>query len=290
MQATLRVLASGSSGNALLVRIGPARLLVDAGLPLPLLAARLAAAGTAPGELDAILVSHEHADHARGLPELAARHPGVPILASPGTARALAREQRVAAEPRLAQGTALLVAGSVVAPFAVPHDAAQPVGLRIERGDFALAVATDLGEATPTVVRALSGCRAVVLEANHDLDLLAGGPYPPFLKRRVTSRRGHLSNDQAAALLARVAGPWLQHVTLAHASAANNSPERALAAATHALAAHRHVAITVAERDRLGAEVAFDVDPSGRPPVRFAPADSAAIPAGRQLPLFGDAP
>jgi len=290
MQATLRVLASGSSGNALLVRIGPARLLVDAGLPLPLLAARLAAAGAAPGELDAVLVSHEHADHARGLPEFAARHPGVPILASPGTARALARELSVAAQPRLEQGTAVLVAGAAVVPFAVPHDAAQPVGLRIERGDFALAVATDLGEATPVVVRAFRGCRAIIVEANHDLDLLARGPYPPFLKRRVASRRGHLSNDQAAALLARIAGPWLQHVTLAHASAANNSPERALAAAAHALAAHRHVALTVAERDRPGDEVAFDVDPSGRPAVPFGPAAVAAPPAGRQLPLFGDAP
>lgn len=290
MRASLRVLASGSSGNALLVRIGATRLLVDAGLPYPVLAARLAASGAPIGELDAVLVSHEHADHARALPELRARHPDVPVLATAGTARQARRDLGIGLEGAIRDGAALTVGDAMVVPFAVPHDAAEPVGFRFERGDFALAVATDLGEAPPTVQDAFAGCRAIVLEANHDEELLARGPYPPFLKRRVASRRGHLSNDQAARLLRAVAGPWLRHVTLAHASAANNSPERALAAAAAALAAHPGIVVAFADRDRAGDEHDFEVAPDGRPPARRGMRPAAAGGDARQLPLFDDRP
>jgi len=287
MHARYQTLASGSAGNALLVQLGDARLLVDAGLPFPVIAARLAGAGVALSDLDAVLVSHEHADHARALAELRARHPAIPVLATAGTARAAARDLGVVLDGTLRPERALFVGGVAVVPFPVPHDAAEPVGFRIELGDFALAIATDLGEVTPVVLRAFAGCRAVVVEANHDIELLARGPYPPFLKRRIASRRGHLSNAQTADLLHAVAGPWLRHVTLAHASATNNSPERALAAAAHALARQGHVEVLVAERDRTGTEVVLAIDPRGRPAARFAasPARDAGV---RQLGLFDD--
>lgn len=294
MRATLRVLASGSSGNALLVRLGETRLLIDAGLHYPALAARLAAAGVTAGELDAVLVSHEHADHARGLPELLARHPGVPVLATAGTARLALRDLGVRLRGSIRADVAFAIGDAVVVPFAVPHDAAEPVGFRLERGDFALAVATDLGEVTRSVERALSGCRAIVVEANHDLELLARGPYPSFLKRRVASRRGHLSNDQAARLLRAVAGPWLRHVTLAHASATNNSPERAIAAVADALAHHPGIHVAVADRDRVGEEHGFEVAAVGRPPLprggRPAAVPTGADGAARQLALFDEDP
>lgn len=289
MQASLQVLATGSSGNAILVRIGAARLLVDAGLPYPALAARLGRAGVPVGELDAVLVSHEHADHTRALAELRARHPSVPVLATSGTARAVGRDLAVGLDGTLRSEHGVAIGDAAIVPFAVSHDAAEPVGFRLERGDFALAVATDLGEVTAVVRQAFAGCRAVVIEANHDLELLARGPYPPFLKRRVASRRGHLSNAQMAGLLRAVAGPWLHHVTLAHASATNNSPERALAAAAEALARHRGVAVTVAERDRASEAVAFAVVPSGRPAARFVAAPVVAR-RSRQLSLFDEAP
>ena len=272
MLAHLRVLASGSSGNACFLQVAGVRVLIDAGLPLTRLARALRELGCDPADLDAVLLTHEHSDHVRGLAELRAAAPGLPIHATPATARAVRRVCGEIVDPALAHAETMEIGALHVLPFRVDHDAADPVGYRLAAGDFAVAVATDLGDDTPVVRRAMVDCRALVLEANHDEDLLARGPYPTFLKRRVASRRGHLSNRQTARLVAAVAGPRLEQVVLCHLSEANNSPERAEQAVKRALhRRHPHVRVSAAERHRPGPVMRFEVAAGIPKPVELEP-------------------
>ncbi len=230
MELKVRTLASGSSGNALLVAFGPTRVLVDAGIGVRSLCAALAESGVEPSTLAAVLVTHEHSDHIRGLELFCRRYPDISVWTSRGTGRALyGRLGRALGEP-LRPGRVRSLANVDIIPFAISHDAAEPLGFRLECGRLAVAVATDLGVATDEVRAMLFDCQVLVVEANHDLDMLWRGPYPEDLKRRIASREGHLSNDQAAGLLAQVVGPQLRQVVLAHMSAENNAPELALAA------------------------------------------------------------
>ncbi len=267
MRAIVRVLASGSSANACFVQVGDTRLLVDAGLPIKRLTAALAALDCTPRALDGVLLTHEHSDHIKGLADLRAAAPDVPIHASVGTTAGITRLfGPIVDAPPIVHGEAIQIGMAHVLAFRVEHDAREPVGYRIGAGAFAVGIATDLGDDTPVVRRALADCSALVLEANHDEDLLARGPYPGFLKRRVASRHGHLSNRQAATLIAAVAGPRLEHVVLCHLSEANNSPERAEAAVRLALLRrHAGVRVVAAERHKPGTLMLFDV-PAGIPP------------------------
>jgi phosphoribosyl 1,2-cyclic phosphodiesterase len=236
-------LASGSGGNATLVEgwsrehERPTRLLVDCGLPPRRLAAALARRGLAPGEIDAVFVTHEHSDHVGGVRALRRRY-GVSVWASTGTwLAATARHDEAAPEAHRARhGEAITLGALVLMPFAVPHDAAEPLQLVVSDGRRRLGIVTDLGEPTEAVARALQGCDALLLECNHDRERLANGAYPPWLKRRIGGARGHLANEQSAALLAACRHDGLRHVVAAHLSRHNNEPALALAALRGALA------------------------------------------------------
>lgn len=226
-------LGSGSDGNALVVEAGASCLMVDCGFSVREATRRLARLGLAVSSLTGLLVTHEHDDHAGGVFALA-RAAAAPVWITRGTLAAL-RE----ADPRvdegvevrlLAGGLAQALDGIEVRPFTVPHDAREPVQYVFDDGRVRLGVLTDLGHPTAHVASMLSGCDALVLECNHDADMLAGGSYPDWLKRRIGGKHGHLSNAQAAELLAVLDRSRLRHLVAAHLSRSNNRPELALAA------------------------------------------------------------
>jgi phosphoribosyl 1,2-cyclic phosphodiesterase len=231
-------LGSGSSGNATLVEAGdssrPTRLLVDCGFSLRELGRRLATRGVEPGQIDAVFITHEHGDHVGGALTLARRH-GVRLCMSAGTWSALRQDSAPAGLTLLACGDTLDIGALQLKPFAVPHDAREPLQLRVHDGEHHLGLLTDLGEATEAVAQALAGCDALLLEANHDREMLLSGPYPWVLKRRISGGFGHLENSLAAALLRRLRHGGLRHVVAAHLSRQNNSPELAAQALATAL-------------------------------------------------------
>jgi phosphoribosyl 1,2-cyclic phosphodiesterase len=243
-------LGSGSSGNATLVAFGSRRLLVDAGLSARDLATRLEGVGVAPRRVTAILLSHEHHDHARGLERFAVKH-GVPVFTTPETLAALNLAPRhVGAWHPFEPGVAFDAFGVKVDPFMVPHDAVNPVGFVLEAEGVRVGIATDLGHATTLVVERLRGCHVLVVEANHDDGMLVRGPYPWALKQRIGGRLGHLSNEEAATLLAATVDANCQAVILAHLSESNNTAALARQAVALALAraGRSRCAMRVAER------------------------------------------
>ena len=245
-------LGSGSSGNATLIEstpgqgARPTRLLVDCGLPPRQLAARLARRGLAVADIDALFVTHEHSDHVGGVLALQRRH-GTPVWASAGTwALATAKAPDAPACQVARDGQAIVVGDLTVHPFAVPHDAAEPLQLTCSDGRHRVGILTDLGEPTAAVAHALQGCDALLLECNHDTGLLAAGAYPAWLKRRIGGALGHLANGQSAALLDACRHSGLQHVVAAHLSRQNNRPDLALAALRGTLGATTTTQLCVA--------------------------------------------
>lgn len=220
------LLASGSKGNSLLVRAGRTRLLIDAGLSARELCRRLALVQVAPGELAAILVTHEHIDHVRGLGLLSRRH-DVPVYLHHEVAATLADEQRPARVVEFTTGADFAVGDFDVRAFPVTHDARATVGFSLNSAAGKVGIATDLGVATRLVAEELQRCATLVLESNHDEDLLRDGPYPWPLKQRIRGNHGHLSNDASAALLETLCWEGLTNVFLAHLSETNNHPELA---------------------------------------------------------------
>ena len=228
-------LGSGSEGNGLVVESGATRVLVDCGFGVRDAAARLARLGLAPGDVTAIFVTHEHADHVGGVAAFATRH-DIPVWLTFGTLDAVS--ERLADVPRVYSFDAhdvLAIGGLEVRPFPVPHDARDPVQYVVGDGASRLGILTDLGVVTTHVEASLSGCDALVLECNHDEALLAGGRYPYPLKQRIAGRFGHLCNDAAAELLCAIDTSRLRHVVAAHLSRENNTPELARAALAGAL-------------------------------------------------------
>lgn len=226
-------IGSGSSGNGWLVEHGTTRLLVDCGFTLAETRARLARLGLEPDDLTAVLVTHEHGDHLRGVGALARRH-RLPVWMTHGTHRA-GRAGRLDALQLFDAHRAFTVGDLQVEPFPVPHDANEPCQFVIGDGARRLGLLTDVGSITPHIERMLDGCDALGLETNHDSAMLANGPYPLRLQRRIGGDHGHLSNAQSAALLARLDTHRLQHLVAAHLSEANNEPQRARAALAGAL-------------------------------------------------------
>ncbi|HMP73426.1 MAG TPA: MBL fold metallo-hydrolase [Kiritimatiellia bacterium] len=213
------VLASGSSGNCTLVRGGGTSVLVDAGLSAKQTRLRLAAVGARLEEVKGIVVSHEHNDHIAGLKALHGSG-AIPCYGNRGTVEGVSRMR--CAEgigwSMFATGSAFSIGEMTIEPFAVPHDAYEPVGFVFHAGGLKAGVMTDAGIITQLLVNRLSGCHVLVVEANHDEGLLQEAERPWSLKQRIRGRQGHLSNRDAAELVSAVAGPQLQRVYLAHLS------------------------------------------------------------------------
>ena len=226
-------LGSGSTGNATLVQASGIRsttLMIDCGLGLKQLALRLAeAAATEAAMVDAIFITHEHSDHIGCARQFALRH-RVPVWMSRGTYEALGSPDFDGLLHIATDGQAIDLGEFQVTPFTVPHDAREPLQLTCTDGHAKLGVLTDLGHATAHVLKHLTGCHAMLLECNHDTDLLANSSYPAFLKKRVGGPYGHLSNTAAAAIAGELAHLGLKHVVAAHLSAQNNNPNLALKA------------------------------------------------------------
>lgn len=219
-------LGSGSRGNALLVEVNQTRVLIDAGFGPREITRRLAALRVDTREIAAVLVTHEHSDHLGGA-YACARNFGWRVFMTAGTFAA-SGDRHGACRPDLVDSHQCFHLGDLqIAPFPVPHDAREPVQFILGDGCSRLAVLTDAGHVTPHMVSMVDQCDAIVLECNHDRRMLAQGPYPEHLKRRVGGPLGHLDNDAAASLLARIDQSRLRHVVAAHLSEKNNSPDMA---------------------------------------------------------------
>jgi phosphoribosyl 1,2-cyclic phosphodiesterase len=218
------MLASGSKGNAIFVSTARTRILVDAGLNGRETIDRLQMTRRLIRP-QALLITHEHVDHVKGLGVLSRRF-DLPAYLTAGTlSRLPASAGRPAKAEVIRAGQPFAVGDLCVTAFTVPHDATEPVGFVIEHNGLRLGICTDLGTCTDAVEQQLRGCQAIILEANHDPDLLWNGPYPSFLKKRVAGGYGHLSNQQTCALLGSLHHGALQTVVLAHLSEVNNTPE-----------------------------------------------------------------
>ncbi len=223
-------LGSGSEGNALLVEVAQTRVLLDCGFGLQDSIARLAKLDIAPKQLTGIVVTHEHGDHIAGVARLARKF-NLNVWLTHGTLRACPKAfVNVAQLHEIDAHRSFAINDIQIHPYPVPHDAAEPVQYVLGDGARRLGVLTDVGCSTPHIETMLSGCDALVLECNHDAQLLAAGDYPYSLKQRVGGRLGHLNNQQAADILAKLDTRRLQHLIAAHLSHKNNTPELALAA------------------------------------------------------------
>ncbi|WP_227367568.1 MBL fold metallo-hydrolase [Halomonas sp. M20] len=218
-------LGSGSKGNATLVSDGETHVLIDCGFGLRETEKRLARLGLHPRQLAAVLVTHEHGDHIRGVGALARRY-DLPIYLTTGTWLSR-RLGEVPHHRLLVPQVRFAIGGLEIDPVTVPHDAREPVQFCISARQRRLGVLTDLGHPTAHVIQAFSGCDALILECNHDPRMLAEGPYPPRLKHRVGGNWGHLANGQAHALLRQIGMDRLQHIVCSHISEQNNRPELA---------------------------------------------------------------
>jgi len=228
-------LGSGSGGNALVVEAGETRLLLDCGFGLRDTARRLGRVGLTAESLAGILITHEHSDHADGAFKFARRH-GLPVWLTHGTLNALVPRLACPDTVHVIDSHARLEIGDLeIFPYPVPHDAREPVQFVFGDGARRLGVLTDVGCITPHIAATLEGCDALVVECNHDPEMLRTGPYPYPLKQRVAGKFGHLSNEEAAALVEKVRHGRLQHVVAAHISQHNNTPSLAVAALSQAL-------------------------------------------------------
>jgi phosphoribosyl 1,2-cyclic phosphodiesterase len=220
-------LGSGSSGNCTAVTDGETTLLVDCGFSAREVSRRLSACGIAPASVSAMLVTHEHSDHIRGIDVFVRRHaPGCVVYASVGTRRHTRLDGSIEMHT-IGCGDAFSIGAMEVVAFQMSHDAAEPLGFRVGSGNEALGIVTDTGVLTPQAAEALAGVTVLGIESNHDTAMLEHGPYPAFLKRRIRSRSGHLSNADAATALTTLASDRLTKVFALHRSRTNNTAELA---------------------------------------------------------------
>jgi phosphoribosyl 1,2-cyclic phosphodiesterase len=228
-------LGSGSEGNGLVVESGSTRVLMDCGFSLTETRTRLARLGLVPEDLDAVVVTHEHSDHIGGVARLAAKYE-LPVWCTHGTYISWRMQSDALPWVEMIDPHQSFSVGELeIQPFAVPHDAREPVQFVFRAAGCKLGVLTDAGHITPHIAASLSGVNALVLECNHDADMLANGTYPPSLKKRVGGQYGHLENRQAAALLKQMDVSGLRHVIAAHLSQKNNQPALARNALAQAL-------------------------------------------------------
>jgi len=256
-------LASGSKGNCTLISDGGTHILIDAGISARRISTALAGFGLVPSDIAGVFITHEHGDHVCGLATLTKRY-RVPLFAPGDVARYLCRQISGAGEcvTTIQSGEARGVCGLEIAAFHTPHDTPESVGYTV-RGSEKVSLCTDFGHVTDEIYYALEGSAVVVLESNHDEQMLRNGEYPFFLKKRILSNHGHLSNDNSARLAASLAASGTRGIILAHLSDANNTPELARRTTAAALESRgfgpenvmlevappdRHLAIEVGER------------------------------------------
>ncbi len=231
----LVVLGSGSGGNVLVLESGSRRLMVDAGFSCREIEKRLATVGVSGDQFDGLILTHEHSDHTRGVERFARRH-NVPVYATAGTMEGLGLSDNGIDVQVLASGRQVEVGGFLLEPFAVPHDAREPIGMVLQdAAGRRVGLVADLGACSQLAWGRLTNLDALVLESNHDLDMLRSGPYPWPLKQRVASRHGHLSNREAAQGVAELDSSSLQWVVLYHLSRTNNLPSLAVDSVGEAL-------------------------------------------------------
>ena len=226
-------IASGSSGNCIFVGTNETSVLIDAGISGKNVAAGLASIDRKPEELDAIFVTHEHSDHIRGLGVLARKY-GIPVYSTPGTKEAMLGQQMLGKVDEslfheLHADEQFYIRDLCIEPFRVSHDAAEPVAYRFYQGDKSVAVATDLGYYDEYIIEHLKNLDAVLIESNHDTNMLQVGAYPYYLKQRILGRRGHLSNENAGRLLGEILNDKIKAVMLGHLSKENNYEALAMA-------------------------------------------------------------
>jgi len=246
MGVSISVLASGSRGNTAIVESSSARILVDAGISCRETFKRMKSLGRDPHSISAVLITHEHSDHVYGLATLAKKL-NVPVFMTGATHQAWARSLRndSGQMPEIAKleifcaGRSFQIADITVTPFTIPHDAADPVGFTFRVEGSKIAIATDLGYIPASVRDHLLGCDVLVMESNHDLEMLRAGSYPWSVKQRVMSRVGHLSNESLAEFFAQDYDGGASYILLAHLSEQNNHPEIARQAAEKALGPQR---------------------------------------------------
>ena len=224
-------IASGSSGNCIYIGSDNTHLLVDAGISNKRIQEGLNDIGLTGSDVTGILVTHEHSDHIKGLGVISRKY-GIPIYATGGTADAMLRMKSLGKMPEgliheIREDEPFEIKDLTVNPFTISHDAAQPVGYRLECGEHSVGIATDLGKYNDYIVKNLENLDAVLLEANHDIRMLQVGKYPYYLKQRILGDRGHLSNENAGRLLCRILHDNLKAVFLGHLSRENNLPEQA---------------------------------------------------------------
>lgn len=256
MGASVTVLASGSQGNSALIASSTTRVLVDAGLSCREITRRLRASGEDPSGLDAILITHEHSDHVAGLRVLADKYQ-IPVFMTGATHQAWKREARDSkGQPCCLDSLEVFEAGRsfevgdiCITPFTIPHDAVDPVGFTMRVDGVKISIATDLGYLPGSVKHHLRGSDVLLIESNHDLEMLRNGPYPWVVKQRVMSRVGHLSNEALAEFLVTDYDGSAAYVILAHLSEQNNHPELVRSAAERAL--ERHASLLVQNRIML---------------------------------------
>lgn len=245
------LLGSGSEGNALVVQAGQTCVLMDCGFTMAETCVRLARLGLAADNISGIVVTHEHGDHIAGVARMARKY-SLPVWLTHGTRQA--QRGMLGGLPNLTEippHHSFVIGEMQVQPYAVPHDAAEPVQYVFSDGAKRLGVLTDTGCSTPHIEATLSGCDALVLECNHDTEMLADSDYPSSLKQRVGGRYGHLNNAEAAALLARLDNNRLQHIVAAHLSRKNNTRELAVSALSAALGCNADWIAVATQQDGL---------------------------------------
>lgn len=235
----LTVLGSSSAGNATLVQSGETAVLIDCGFSAKEMNRRLMAVGQDPTRLSGIVITHEHSDHIKGVSVLA-RATGVPVYISPIVREVVdfgANGHEIKFAEPLASSQPFEIGAITFYPFSVPHDAVDPFAFTFQAEGIKAAIVTDLGYYTQLVAEYLRGCHCIIIESNHDLEMLKIGPYPWSLKQRVMSRQGHVSNDELARFLREDFDGTAEHLILAHLSRTTNHPDIARLTALQALEA-----------------------------------------------------